>query len=142
MPKLELFRKIAASPATVFDALITAEGLAAWWGPDDGPMLIAESDPRVDGQYRVRFRMQNGEEHEARGKFLVIDRPHRVEMSFQWIGAEDDTGPSHLQITLRPNGNQTELTFIHADLRDEKIRESHEHGWNGSLDKLVAMFAQ
>jgi len=39
--------------------------------------------------------------------------------------------------TFRPVGaGHTELTFVHAQLQDEAARDSHEHGWNGALDKL------
>jgi uncharacterized protein YndB with AHSA1/START domain len=48
-------RRIRARPQIVFDAVTTAEGIAQWWGPGAGPVLVAESDPRVGGRYRVRF---------------------------------------------------------------------------------------
>ena len=60
MTSLTLVRRIRARPAIVFDALTTPEGIACWWGPDDGPVLLAETDPRVGGRYRVRFRMRPG----------------------------------------------------------------------------------
>ena len=54
-------------PSIVFDALTTPEGIACWWGPDEGPVLLAETDVRVGGRYRVRFRMLDGSEHESSG---------------------------------------------------------------------------
>ena len=66
MTSLTLVRRIRARPAIVFDALTTPEGIACWWGPDDGPVLLAETDPRVGGRYRVRFRMLDGSEHGLR----------------------------------------------------------------------------
>jgi uncharacterized protein YndB with AHSA1/START domain len=47
MTSLTLVRRIKARPSIVFDALTTAEGIASWWGPDGGPVLVAESDPQV-----------------------------------------------------------------------------------------------
>ena len=32
--------------------LSTPEGIAHWWGPDAGPVLVAEADVRVGGRYR------------------------------------------------------------------------------------------
>jgi uncharacterized protein YndB with AHSA1/START domain len=55
MTSLTLVRRLNARPSIVFDALITPEGIAHWWGPDDGPVLVAETDPRVGGRFRVRF---------------------------------------------------------------------------------------
>ena len=67
MTSLTLVRRLNARPSIVFDALITPEGISRWWGPDDGPVLVAETDPRVGGRFRVRFRMLDGSEHECSG---------------------------------------------------------------------------
>jgi len=37
---------------------------------------------------------------------------------------------------LEPFDGGTELTLTHERLPDEPARASHEHGWNGLLDKL------
>lgn len=140
MTSLTLVRRIAARPAIVFEALASPDGIRGWWGPDAGPVIIAESDVRVGGHYRARFRIFDGSEHEIRGEFLIVDPPRRLSMSWRWQGNEDDTGSSELELTLRPIPEGTELTLTHTKLRDEQIRESHTEGWNGALDKLETMF--
>ena len=55
MTSLTLVRRIAARPAIVFNALTTPDGIRCWWGPDDGPVLLAETDVRVGGRFRVRL---------------------------------------------------------------------------------------
>ena len=57
MTGLTLVRRIAARPSIVFDALTTPGGIACWWGPDDGPVLLAETDIRVGGRFRVRLAL-------------------------------------------------------------------------------------
>jgi uncharacterized protein YndB with AHSA1/START domain len=136
MTSLTLVRRIAARPSIVFDALITPEGIAQWWGPDAGPVLIAEVDARVGGRYRVRFRKLDGQEHESSGEYLEIVRPERLAMSWRWAGGEDP-GTSRLEFSLRPIAQGTELTLTHSRLHDEESRRSHEGGWSGALDKLV-----
>src|SRR5262249_34104924 len=74
MPSLTLVRRTRARPAIVFEALTTPEGIASWWGPDDGPVLLAESELRVGGRFRVRFRMLDGSEHESSGEYLEVVR--------------------------------------------------------------------
>ena len=143
MTSLTLVRRIAARPSIVFDALTTAEGIAAWWGPDDGPVLAAQSDVRVGGDYLVRFRMQDGSEHEARGEYLEMVRPKRVVMSFRWAfgGAPEEIGNiSRVEMELRAIGDETELTFTHAFLRDVS-KPGHEQGWSGALEKLARRLA-
>jgi uncharacterized protein YndB with AHSA1/START domain len=138
MTSLTLVRRIRARPAIVFDAVTTAEGIAQWWGPDAGPVLIAECDPRVGGLYRVRFRRLEGSEHESSGEFLELVPPERVVMSWRWKGGAEDPNESRVEITLRAIPEGTELTFTHAQLHDEDSRLSHEDGWMGALNKLEA----
>jgi len=142
LTSLTLVRRIKARPSIVFDAVTTAEGIAQWWGPDAGPVLLAEVDLRVGGRYRVRFRKLDGTEHESSGAFLEIVRPERVAMSWRWTGGQEDPGESRLEIRLRPIPEGTELTLTHARLQDEETRHSHEGGWSGALDKLQAHFAK
>ena len=141
MTSLTLVRRIKARPSIVFDAVTTAEGIAQWWGPDAGPVLIAEADPRKGGRYRVRFRKLDGTEHESSGEFLEIVRPERVVMSWRWEGGQEDPNESRVEILLRPIPEGTELTFTHSLLHDEETRRSHEQGWTGALDKLEARMA-
>jgi uncharacterized protein YndB with AHSA1/START domain len=140
MTSLTLVRRIKARPSIVFDALTTPEGIACWWGPDEGPVLVSESDPRVGGRFRVRFRMLDGSEHESSGEYLEVVKPERLSMSWRWAGGAEDPGESLIEIRLRAIVEGTELSFTHSRLRDEETRSSHEAGWNGALDKLVRYF--
>jgi uncharacterized protein YndB with AHSA1/START domain len=142
MTSLTLVRLIRARPRVVFDAVTTAEGIAHWWGPDAGPVLIAEADPRVGGRYRVRFlRLADDIEYESSGEFLEIVRPERVVLSWHWKDGLPDPGESRVQITLKAHPEGTELTFVHSQLHDEDARRSHAEGWTGALDKLQAHLA-
>ena len=140
MRTLTIVRRIKARPSIVFDALITPEGIANWWGPDGGPVLVAETDPRVGGRFRVRFRMLDGSEHESSGEYLEVVKPERLLMSWQWTGGVEDPGESHVEITLRAVAKGTELTLTHSRLHDEESRRSHEEGWTGAIDKLERHF--
>ena len=136
MTSLTIVRRIAAHPAIVFEALTTPEGIAAWWGPDDGPVLLAETDVRVGG----RFRMLDGLEAESSGVYTAVERPERLAMTWRWLGSED-ASESLFEFRLRSVDEGTELTFTHAQLPDEATRASHEEGWNGAFDKLQRHFS-
>jgi uncharacterized protein YndB with AHSA1/START domain len=139
MTSLTLVRRLRARPATVFAALTTAEGIAHWWGPDAGPVLLAESDARVGGRFRVRFRMLDGSEHEASGEYLEVVEGKRVVLSWQWmVGGEADERDqvSRVIVDLRPIDIGTEVTFTHALLQTESSLTSHRSGWNASFNKL------
>jgi uncharacterized protein YndB with AHSA1/START domain len=141
MTSLTLVRRIAARPAIVFEALTTAAGVAAWWGPDDLPVISAQVDARVGGAYRVRFQTLDGQQHEAFGDFLEVVPPHRLVMSWGYAlgGEPEESGrASRIEFDLRPIDGGVELTFTQSDLKNEASRLSHQRGWIGALDKLVA----
>ncbi len=136
MTHLTLVRRIKGRPSIVFDALTTPEGIAFWWGPDDGPVLSAEADPRVGGRFRVRFRTLDGTEHDCSGEYLEVVNPERLSMSWRWKDGVEDPGESLVEIRLRAIAEGTELTLTHSRLHDEQTRRSHEEGWAGALSKL------
>ena len=144
MTSLTLVRRIRARPAIVFEALTTPEGIAQWWGPDAGPVLAVETDVRVGGRFRVRFRMLDGTEHESIGEYLEVIESERLAMSWQWTtgGEPEESGAiSRIEIDLKPIDAGTQITFTHARLRTEASRASHAGGWAGALDKLERQFS-
>jgi uncharacterized protein YndB with AHSA1/START domain len=145
MTEAVLVRRIAARPTVVFDALVTRDGIASWWGPDDLPVMSATVEPRVGGSFRVRFRRLDGLEHECAGEFLEIVRPQRVVMSWRWEhgGVPDEAGnASRLEFRLRAIDTGTELTLIHTALRSEESADSHTAGWSGALEKLTRRYPE
>lgn len=137
---LTLVRRIRARTAIVFDALTTAQGIRAWWGPDDLPVLLAEIDARLGGSYRVRFQTLDGQEHEVAGDYVEFDPPNRVAMTWRYLfgGEPEELGRvSRIECDLTPIAEGTELTFTHGELKNEIALASHERGWTGSMIKLV-----
>ncbi len=143
MTQATLVRRIAARPDIVFEALVTADGICAWWGCGDAPAVSAVSDPRVGGRFEVRFAT-DGWEHVCTGEFLEIARPEYLVMSWRWIvGGEPDERDrvSRVEFRLRPIDIGTELTLVHSELCNDVSARSHESGWAGSLAKLTHRFA-
>lgn len=145
MTEAVLVRCIAARPAIVFDALVTEDGIASWWGPHDEPAISAKVDPRVNGSFRVRFRTPDGRVHECTGQFLEIVKPTRVVLSWRWSeGGEPDEvaadNVSRVEFRLRAIDTGTELTLIHSALETEVSARSHEGGWGVALEKLLRQF--
>lgn len=140
MTSLTIVRRIKARPSIVFDALTTEEGVAVWWGPDGGPVILADIDARPGGHFRVRFRKLDGSEHESSGQYLKFVRPEALTLSWRWKGGEEDPGVSQVHIDLRAISEGTEVTLTHSQLKNVETCRSHEDGWRGSLDKLESHF--
>ncbi len=140
MTSATLIRRIAARREIVFEALVTPEGIASWYGPADVPAISAASDPRVGGGFEVRFRTNDGREHVCAGEFLEMVRPEHLVMSWRWVsgGEPDEQGRvSRLEFRLCAIDVGTELTLVHSELHTEVSARSHEAGWSGALDKLT-----
>ncbi len=140
---IALVRRIKARPSIVFEALTTAEGIGAWWGPDELPVVSVAVDARVGGAYRVRFRTRDGREHEAYGTFLELVAGRRVVMSWAYAlgGEADESGrTSRIEFDLVALDGGTELRFTHTGLASDASELSHAGGWSAAFNKLVRHF--
>jgi uncharacterized protein YndB with AHSA1/START domain len=139
-PSLTIVRRIKASPARVYAAWTRPELMARWWGPDAGPVLSAQADPRVGGRFRVVFQTLDGLTHECRGEYREVIPERKLVFTWEWAGTPEQR--SLVTVDLRPVPGGAELIFTHARFDDESIRDDHRRGWNGAFDKLEALFAQ
>jgi uncharacterized protein YndB with AHSA1/START domain len=134
-----LTREISARPEIVFAALTTAEGISEWWGPSDRPVISAEIDGRLGGEFRVRFETDDGARHEAFGRIVGLIPPKYLSLtwSFALGGEPDEAGrESRIDIELLPKEYGTKLVFIHSQLASGASVASHRAGWDASLRKL------
>ena len=139
-PSLTIVRRIKASPEKIYAAWTKPELMARWWGPDAGPVLSAEADPRVGGAFRVVFQTLDGETHDCRGEYREVEAGRKLVFTWEWITMPERR--SLVTIRLRPIAEGTELNFTHAQFFDEAARDSHYVGWNGAFDKLETLLVE
>ena len=99
-------RTFAASAEEVFDAWTSPEVMRRWLhcGPDwDTPE--AEVDLRVGGKVRVVMRRPDGTEVEARGEYTLIDRPHRLVMT--WTFDDDPSNEQLIELSFSESEGAT-----------------------------------
>lgn len=126
---------VAHPPVTVWAALTTADGLAAWFGNE------ATIDLRPGGSARMTWT----------GGATASMRVERVEepavFGFTWhiYGLpEDDPRRTYVEFTLEPAGSGTRLTVVEtgfAQLPDDLYRAAYDgnvSGWASELGELVA----
>lgn len=117
--------EIAAEPAVVFDYLVTDAGMTAWMGQH------AALDPRPGGTFAVDIAG-----YAVRGKYLEVDRPHRVVVSWGMAGSEElPPGASIVTFTLSPTPVGTLVELLHSGLPEPQL-EGHADGWNHFLPRL------
>jgi uncharacterized protein YndB with AHSA1/START domain len=139
-PSLTIVRRLNASPARVYAAWTRPELMVRWWGPDGGPVLSAEADPRVGGHFRVVFQTLDGETHDCRGEYQEVEVEKKLVFTWEWVTMPERR--SLVTIKLRPIAEGTELDFTHSQFADETARDNHRDGWNGGFDKLEVLLAE
>jgi len=92
MADYETSIEIDATPADVFDYLVTEAGMAAWMGQH------AALDPRPGGEFAVDIAG-----YAIRGRYLHVERPRRVVVSWGVAGSHDlPPGGSTVEFRLTP----------------------------------------
>jgi uncharacterized protein YndB with AHSA1/START domain len=127
---------LPAPPSEVFDMFVHAEKLVRWIG------ISADLEARADG--RFRFELAAGQYCE--GRYVVVDRPHRVVFTWGWSDPNMGVPPgsSIVDVTFKPedSARRTRLRLVHRGLPDaERGFLLHDDGWTRFLARLQAVVA-
>jgi uncharacterized protein YndB with AHSA1/START domain len=79
----------------------------------------------------------------VQGVFLEIVEPERL--VFTWAHENEDAVLNHetrVTVTFAEQGGKTKLTLRQAVFESVKERDSHQGGWNSSLDRLAQYLAK
>jgi uncharacterized protein YndB with AHSA1/START domain len=141
---LRIERTFAASPEATFDAWTSADVLRLWWpgGPGwDTP--VAEVDVRVGGLLRLVMRDPDGAEFGGEGRYVTLDRPHRLAFTWRWDSPELGRHEQLVEVTFTGDGDGAGTTTVVLTNTGLTGREEHEHreGWLLSFDNLDAVLA-
>jgi uncharacterized protein YndB with AHSA1/START domain len=121
---------IAASPETVWEFLVDPEKAVRWMG------MKATLEAQPGGLYYCEVIPG----HTAKGEFIEVDRPNRLVYTWGWETTSQDNaiapGSTRIEIELLAEGDGTMLKFRH-DLPTAAAAESHAHGWDHYLGRLV-----
>ena len=132
---IELERRIAARPETVFAFFTDAARYRRWQGTD------AELDARPGGIFRVRVTGQS--QMVATGHFEIVEPHERVVFTWGWednaalAGMDLPPGSSRVEVRFVRDGDGTIVRLRHSGLATVPMCQFHTGGWTISLDRLV-----
>ncbi|MEY9964194.1 uncharacterized protein YndB with AHSA1/START domain [Streptacidiphilus sp. MAP12-16] len=135
---VQVTRSLKAGAEDVFDAWTDAGRLQQWLCPDPGIVAEAACDPVVGGRYRIVKVFESGADT-VTGEYLVVDRPHRL--VFTWTADSTQGQTTQVTVTLRPEGDTTEMTITHERLPSGDFRERATVNWGSVADRLAALLS-
>ena len=133
-PVLEIRRVFDAPPDVAFDAWLEREQWQAWIGPEGCRCDVPLLEPKVGGRYRIVNLLPDGTTLAIEGTFELIDAPHKL--VYTWRMGQELPESSRVTVRFEQRGQATEVIVVHEQIPTAAVRDSHEHGWNGCLDKL------
>ncbi len=134
-------RTFHAPAEDVFDAWTSPEVMRRWFHCEpDWETPEAEVDLRVGGKVRVVMRRPDGTEAAAQGEYTLIDRPHRLEMT--WTFDDDPANEQVLALSFSESDGSTTVLMVNGGISIEKRRDDQEWGWRGCLDELERLLTR
>src|ERR1700733_5140803 len=138
-PSLTLKRHLKAPPAKVFAAWTDPEKVKHWMGPGEIKVLHVETDPRTGGRFNWGMRAPNGEEHAVSGVYREVVPNEKLVFTWAWKSTPERE--SLVTVLIKPDGDGSLLTLTHEQFFDEDVRDRHQQGWAGALDKMEKLLA-
>ncbi len=137
---LRIERTFAASAEDVFDAWTSPDVMRRWFHvARDWDTPEAEVDLRVGGKVRVVMRRPDGTEAEARGEYTLIDRPHRLVMT--WTFHDDPSNEQLIELSFSEAEGSTTVLMVNSGISTDERRDRQDEGWHGCFDQLERMLA-
>jgi uncharacterized protein YndB with AHSA1/START domain len=141
--EVSLTRRIAAPPELVFRAWTDAKHLAEWWGPKGFTNPVCQADARVGGAIRIHMHAPNGVVYPMTGRFVEIERPHRLVFATAAIDEEGEPMFEVLNtVTFTAVSGGTEISLVarvtSTTPAAPQFLAGMSQGWSQSLDRLVA----
>ena len=133
-------RTFAATAEDVFDAWTSPEVMRRWFHPaPDWETPEAEVDLRLGGRVRVVMRKPDGTEAEAHGEFTLIDRPHRLGMT--WTFDDEPSNEQLIELSFSESEGSTTVLLVNTGISTDARSDAQDWGWRGCLEQLGRVLA-
>jgi uncharacterized protein YndB with AHSA1/START domain len=114
-PIVRVQRVMPAPPAVVFDEWLDPEAMKEWMCPRPVRCVAVVIEPRVGGSVRIDVD-DSGTSVLIAGRFLAIDRPCALRLTWSNSNWADPTAVSVVDVVFEPFGDQQTLMSIEHSL--------------------------
>jgi uncharacterized protein YndB with AHSA1/START domain len=141
--ELVVMRPFAATRQELFDAFVTPDAFARWWGPNDVENVACDLDARPGGAWRLVQRGSGGVEHVLSGEYREVLPAERLVMTWRvgqpgGAGAARNDGETGREDAAGRDDDELRLTVTFTEVAGETMlairtlhpdRASLEHYW-------------
>lgn len=123
---------IKASKQELFEAFTNPQIMSKWFYPDEDMSVEVSNTFHVGGGYVLKMHNKNGEVYTHIGEYMEISPPDKLVFSWNSDFVENTV----VSVTFSEKDGATEVKVSHDLLPNDEMRENHQGGWNGCLDRL------
>jgi uncharacterized protein YndB with AHSA1/START domain len=131
---------IRATAERVFDAWLDPAIASRFLNGANAMPSEFSNDPVEGGAFRIVMPGENGERHEHEGRYVLIERPHRL--IFTWVSVGTGERLSLVTVTLKQTSDGVRVDLVHEGLPDDRQAANHARGWTFILNTLAAQLGQ
>ena len=133
--EITVTRTISASPQEVYDTWLNTKSPGSPWFGCKRVIL----DVKVDGLF-CHLVGHEGVEWAHYGRFIVLERPRRIEQT--WVSEGTRGLESVVALAFEPLGHQTSVTLRHSGVPDDDFGRQHRNGWTFVLEAIEQLFTR
>ena len=85
------------------------------------------------------MRRPDGTEVEARGEYTLIDRPHRLAMT--WTFDDEPSNEQLIELSFSESAASTTVLLVNSRISTDARRDAQDWGWHGCFDQLERVLA-
>jgi uncharacterized protein YndB with AHSA1/START domain len=128
---------IQTTPEAAFDAWLDPRRAARFLAANETIVGEFTNDPREGGAFRLVMVNPSGGRYEHTGRYVAIDRPHRL--IFTWISDGTDQRLSLVTVAFTPVDGGVRVDLDHEGIPDAERAGKHQGGWASILRKLASL---
>jgi uncharacterized protein YndB with AHSA1/START domain len=141
--EVRIARTIGGPRELVFKAFVDPDQVAKWWAPDgfEVPRDSVAVEPGVGGH--IHFTMAQsggGPDYPVRFEIVEFVEPELLVLTSPAMPEVGIYEPTRTRVLFEADGDETRVTVTQGPHTEEMAR-SAEAGWQGSFDKLAALFS-
>jgi uncharacterized protein YndB with AHSA1/START domain len=133
---LTVERLIDASPQEVFTAFTDPEAQRQWYQDHPGSMVEVDGEFRVGGTCRITFGASPDQLYTETLTYHEVERPNRLVYTELFTTPGGESWETRVTVTFEAKDGKTLLTVEQTGFPRAEIRDGHQNGWPGFLERL------